>query len=48
MMVANQYSVRGLPATFLIDRRGTIAAMAIGPRDWDGKAAHAAIESLLR
>lgn len=48
MTVANQYSVRGLPATFLIDRRGTIAAVAIGPRDWDGKAAHAAIESLLR
>ncbi len=46
--VANQYSVRGLPATFLIDRRGTIVAVAIGPRDWDGKAAHAAIESLLR
>jgi peroxiredoxin len=46
--VANQYTVRGLPATFLIDRKGTIAAVAIGPRDWDGKAAHAAIESLLR
>jgi peroxiredoxin len=46
--VANQYTVRGLPATFLIDRKGTIAAVAIGPRDWDSKAAHAAIESLLR
>jgi peroxiredoxin len=46
--VANQYSVRALPATFLIDRRGTVAAVAIGPRDWDGKAGHAAIESLLR
>lgn len=46
--VANQYAVRGLPATFLIDKRGTVAAVAIGPRDWDGKAAHAAIESLLR
>ena len=48
MTVANQYAVRGLPSTFLIDRKGTIAAVAIGPRDWDGKAAHAAIESLLR
>jgi peroxiredoxin len=46
--VANQYSVRGLPATFLIDRKGTIAAVAIGARDWDGKSAHAVIESLLR
>ena len=46
--VANQYAVRGLPATFLIDRKGMIAAVAIGPRDWDGKAAQAAVESLLR
>jgi peroxiredoxin len=46
--VANQYAVRGLPATFLIDRRGSVAAVAIGPRDWDGKAAHAAIEALLK
>lgn len=48
LTVANQYLVRGLPATFLIDRRGAVTAVAIGPRDWDGKAAHAAIESLLR
>jgi peroxiredoxin len=48
MAVASRYTVRGLPATFLIDRRGMITAVAIGPRDWDGKAAHAAIESLLR
>lgn len=48
LAVANQYAVRGLPATFLIDRKGTIAAVAIGPRDWDGKAAHAAIETLLK
>jgi len=46
--VANHYAVRGLPATFLIDRKGVIAAMAIGPRDWDAKAAHAVIEALLR
>lgn len=48
LTVANQYTVRGLPATFLIDRRGTIAAVALGARDWDSKAAHAAIESLLK
>ena len=46
--VANEYAVRGLPATFLIDAKGVIAAIAIGPRDWDGKAAHAVIEALLR
>ena len=48
LSVANQYAVRGLPATFLIDRKGAVAAVAIGPRDWDGKAAHAAIETLLK
>jgi peroxiredoxin len=46
--VANQYAVRGLPATFLVDREGMVAAVAIGPRDWDGKAAHAVIETLLK
>ena len=48
LSVANQYAIRGLPATFLIDRKGTIAAVAIGPRDWDGKTAHAVIETLLK
>lgn len=44
LTVANQYAARGLPATF---RRGTIVAVALGARDWDSKAVHAAIESLL-
>lgn len=48
MTVANEYAVRGLPATFVIDQKGLIVAVAIGPRDWDGKAAHAVIESMLR
>lgn len=48
LAVANQYGVRALPSTFLIDENGNIAAMALGPRDWDGTAAHAVIESLLR
>ncbi len=48
LAVANQYVVRGLPATFLVDRAGTIAAVALGPRDWDGKDAHAVIEALLK
>ncbi|MGH7325611.1 MAG: peroxiredoxin family protein [Candidatus Rokuibacteriota bacterium] len=48
LTVANQYALRGLPATFLIDGKGTIAALALGARDWDGKTAHAVIESLLK
>lgn len=48
LAIANRYTVRGLPSTFLIDRTGSIAAIAVGPRDWDGTAAHAVIESLLK
>jgi peroxiredoxin len=46
--IANRYTVRALPSTFLVDRQGHTAAIALGPRDWDGTAAHAVIESLLR
>jgi peroxiredoxin len=46
--VANLYTVRALPSTFVIDRSGNTAAVALGPRDWDGAAAHAVIESLLK
>ena len=45
---ANRYSIRGLPGSFLIDRAGDIAALAVGPRDWDSRDAHAVIESLLK
>lgn len=48
LSVANLYALRGLPVTFLIDRKGTIAALALGARDWDSKDAHAVIESLLK
>ena len=46
--VADRYGIRALPSTFLIDRDGNTAAIALGPRDWDGTAAQAVIESLLR
>lgn len=46
--VANRYAVRGLPGSFLIDRSGNIAAVAIGPRDWDSPLAHAVVEALLK
>jgi peroxiredoxin len=46
--VANLYGVRALPSTVLIDRSGTTTGVALGPRDWDGAAAHAVVESLLK
>jgi len=36
-----------LPASFLIDRDGYLAALALGPRAWDNRAAHALVEGLL-
>ena len=46
--VANRYTVRSLPSSFLIDRAGSTVAVALGPRDWGGTAAHAVVEALRR
>jgi peroxiredoxin len=47
MDLANAYGVRALPASFLIDRDGYLAALALGPRAWDNRAAHALVEGML-
>jgi cytochrome c biogenesis protein CcmG, thiol:disulfide interchange protein DsbE len=47
MAVADRYDVRALPSSYLIDRRGNLVALAIGPRAWDTKPAYAVIEALL-
>jgi hypothetical protein len=36
-----------VPSTFIIDRGGMLRAIALGPREWDGQAAYAYIETLL-
>ena len=46
--VADDYGVRALPATFLIDRAGQLAALAMGPREWDGPAARAVFDAMLK
>lgn len=46
MELANTYGVRALPASFVIDRDGRLAAVAVGPRVWDNVAAHSLIERL--
>jgi peroxiredoxin len=45
---AMTYSVRGLPATYLIDRSQVIVGRAIGPREWDSKDGREYIQALLR
>jgi peroxiredoxin len=46
--VSRQYSVRGLPTTYLIDPEGLLIGVAIGARDWHRTEAKALIAGLLR
>ena len=48
MALAEQYGVRALPSSFLVDRKGNLAALAIGPREWDTMPSRAVLESLLK
>jgi peroxiredoxin len=48
MSVANAYGVRGLPASFIVDRQGRVAAVALGPRAWDSPASQTLIGGLAR
>jgi peroxiredoxin len=45
--INSAYGVVGLPTTFLIARDGRAVALAIGPREWNGKAARTLIHALL-
>jgi peroxiredoxin len=45
--LARTYGVRFTPTHFLIDRSGIVRAGGSGSRDWNGAAAHAAIQLLL-
>jgi len=44
--VATAYGVRALPSSFVVDRQGTMTALALGPRAWDNDASHSLIEQL--
>jgi peroxiredoxin len=46
--VSRQYSVRGLPTTYLIDPDGLLIGVVIGARDWYKAEAKALIAGLLR
>jgi peroxiredoxin len=48
MTVAEQYGVRALPSSFVIDRAGTMTALALGPRTWDNDASHSLVEALAK
>ena len=46
MKLADTYGVRALPASFIVDRQGYLAAQALGPRSWDSGAAQALVERM--
>ena len=48
MAVAEKYGVRALPSSFVIDRQGMMAGVALGPRSWDDSAAHGLVQAMLR
>lgn len=48
LAASNEYGLRALPSSFLVDRSGNIVAVALGPRDWDSSHARAVIEDLLK
>jgi peroxiredoxin len=48
MVIAEKYGVRAVPSSFVVDRMGTMAGVALGPRVWDGAAAHGLVQAMLR
>jgi peroxiredoxin len=42
-----QYGVRGLPTSYVLDRKGRVVSGEIGARDWSSGAAREAVERLL-
>lgn len=46
--VSDKFGITGHPESFLIDRSGRIAAVAIGPRDWGSPMALTFVKSLIR
>lgn len=45
--VSAAFGVRGLPTTVLIDKQGRMAALAVGPRQWDGPESVTLIQALM-
>ena len=44
---ARPYGVRGLPTSYLLDRRGRIVSGDVGARDWSRQEARQVVERLM-
>jgi peroxiredoxin len=45
--ISERYGIRGIPATFIIDREGGVIAAVTGSRDWNTPEVIAALETLI-
>jgi thiol-disulfide isomerase/thioredoxin len=45
--IANQYAVRGIPTSYILDRQGRVILRLVGKIDWDSPEIFAAFETLL-
>ncbi|MDR1099504.1 MAG: TlpA family protein disulfide reductase [Treponema sp.] len=45
--ISAEYGIRGIPATFIIDREGGVIAAVTGSRDWNTAEVIAALETLI-
>ncbi|MDR1238761.1 MAG: TlpA family protein disulfide reductase [Treponema sp.] len=45
--ISNEYGIRGIPTTYIIDRDGNIIASVVGGRKWDTQAVFDALELLI-
>jgi thiol-disulfide isomerase/thioredoxin len=45
--ISAEYGIRGIPATFIIDKEGGIIASVVGGRDWNTEAVFTALELLI-
>lgn len=46
--VTNDYRVRGLPATYIVDRKGNAIGRAVGDREWDSRESFKLMEEILK
>lgn len=47
-VVASQYNVGGIPATFIVDKKGKLAGSFVGGRDWAEPASIEMLKQLMR
>lgn len=44
--VAREYGVRGIPTSYVVDARGRLVAMYVGPYEWNASEITSALETL--